>query len=130
MQIQRHCSCLGTSTREPNRMNVMSKRNGKAIHGEALKKSSRDDIALAFKVEEGFLTICELWAREYGESLPIPKELDQHLFRWRTLSVRYKKGDFRNTESERKSLKVVAQWTVDVNMKLRGQPAKKIEWAD
>ena len=111
-------------------MNVMSKRNGKAIHGEALKKSSRDDIALAFKVEEGFLTICELWAREHGESLPIPKELDVHLFRWRTLRVRHRQGDFRSTESEKQSVRVVAQWTLDVNCELRGQPKKTIQWVD
>jgi len=108
----------------------MTRRNGKAIHGEALKNSSQDDTALAVKVEEGFLTICELYAREHGESLPIPKELDQDLFRWRQMAVRHKQGDFRNTESEKQSLRIVAQWTVSVHMALRGQSDKKIEWVD
>jgi len=108
----------------------MSKRNGKAIHGESLKKSTQDDVALSIKVEEGFLTICELWAREHGEPLPIPKELDVHLFRWRTLRVRHRQGDFRNTESEKKSTRVVAQWTIDVNRKLRGQEPVKLQWVD
>ena len=108
----------------------MTRRNGKVIHGEALKNSSRDDTALAVKVEEGFLTICELYAREHGEPLPIPKELDQHLFRWRSLRVRHKQGDFRNTESEKLSTRVVAQWTIDVNRKLRGQEPMKLQWVD
>lgn len=108
----------------------MSNGNGKPIHRDALVESSRDDVRLAFEVERGFLTICELHARAFDEPLPIPRELEQHILRWRAMRIRHRNGDLRHAESEKKSLKVVAQWSVDENSRLRGQPITKIQWGD
>jgi hypothetical protein len=85
-----------------------------------------DEVMLCQKVEGGFLTICAEHKRQHGMELEIPASLDKDILRWRQMAVRYKRGDMRHTEAEYKSLKVIAQWTVSVNCKLRGQPDKKV----
>lgn len=107
------------------------KRNGRgkpSIHGNRLKPSSQDVIALANAMEERFLILCGKWKQAKGDNLPIPEDLWQDLLRWRTVQVRHKIGDFRNSDAEWESMKVFAQWTVDVNCELCGQPPKKLEW--
>ncbi|MCK9570099.1 hypothetical protein M0R72_14240 [Candidatus Pacearchaeota archaeon] len=94
-----------------------------------LQSSSPDTIALAAAVEERFLELCPLYFKQTAMQLVPPKSLDVDMLRWRTMRMRHKHGDFRNTESELKSTRVIAQWTVDEVCKLRGQPSKKILWA-
>lgn len=108
----------------------MSKRNGKPIHGNALKPSTKDTINLGIAVHERFLRVCEDWKTIRLEEIKIPFDLDPDILLWRTMMVRFKAGDFRNTRSELDATKVVAQWTVDVNAKLRGQPDVAINWGD
>lgn len=104
------------------------KRNGKPRHAEALKPSTQDIVALGMGVEERFLRLCKEWFRVKGDELPMPESLGKDLYRWRTMRTRHKGGDFRNTEAEFESVKVMAQWTVDMNCELRGQPPTRIEW--
>ncbi len=107
----------------------MSRKNGKGqIHSNVLMPSSIDETELSKAVERGFLSVCEKYVQVKSEQLPIPRSLDKDLLRWRRMSARYKRGDCRHTEAEFRSLKVIAQWTVDINMKLRNQPLKKVEW--
>jgi hypothetical protein len=105
------------------------KSNGKPRHTNVLKPSQPDDIGLATAVEVKFLTICNLYKTTHGMNLPIPESLMPDMKRWRQIRVRHKQGDHRHTEAEMLSTKVIAQWTVDVNAKLRGQKeGEQIEW--
>lgn len=106
----------------------MTRRNGR-IHTDVLVPSSADAIAMAQAVEERFLELCRAYLGYRGQELPIPKSLDKDFLRWREMRVRHKRGDFRHTDRELNSLRTIAQWTLDVNSGLRGQPLKKLEWS-
>ena len=108
----------------------MSGKNGKRnnIHTNVLIPSGMDETALCREVEKNFLTVCEKTWQVKGEQLSIPPSLDKNMLRWRTMALRYKSGDFRHTEAEFQSLKVIAQWTIDINCKLRNQPPKLLVW--
>ena len=95
---------------------------------DELKPSSPDDFALAQAVEDRFLDLSGAWSRVRGVSLPIPESLNYDMLRWRTMRVRHKAGDFRNTEAELQSVKAVAQFTLDMNCDLRGQEKKVLQW--
>lgn len=96
---------------------------------DPLLSSTPDMIALAEAVESRFLKLCEGWLHKRGEKLPISKLVHRDLFRWRQMRVRHRQGDNRNTQSELKSTKAIAQWTVTMNCELRGQPDKQLVWA-
>ena len=107
----------------------MSRMNGnKEIHNNLLMPSTVDEIELCKAVHNGFLTCCELYQKEHQMNLVPPQSLENDIFKWRTMSVRHRNGDIRHTEAEYESLKVIAQWTIDVNCKLRGQDPKKVVW--
>ena len=108
----------------------MSKKNGKVIHTNTLKPSTKDTISLADAVEERFIQLLNLWFKSKGEKLVPPTHLDGDMRNWRMMRVRHKHWDFRNTDGELKSTKVIAQWTVDMKNILCGQPEKIIEWGD
>ena len=95
-----------------------------------LMPSNQDLIALSMALEERFLNLCNLYQKSKGMVLNIPKGLDKDMFLWRTMAVRHKKGDFRNTDSEKQSIRVLAQWTVDVKATLCNQPTKQLQWND
>lgn len=94
-----------------------------------LRPSSIDTIQLGKAIEERFLNLMGSWLRVNKEELEIPKELDAAILGWRTMLVRHKQGDFRNSEEELQLVHMVAQWTVDQNCELRNQPPKKVRWA-
>ena len=102
-----------------------AKRNHNALHS-----SSIDEIQLAEAVESRFLTLTETWLRIKKEELIIPPELDGAMLGWRTMRVRHRKGDYRNSGEEYRLVKVIAQWTVDMNCLLRNQPTKNVPWVD
>ena len=106
----------------------MTRRNGKLLHSGKLHRSRIDDIELCRAVQERFLQLCKLHLTATGEELPIPGSLDRDFLRWRAMAVRHKRGDFRHTEAELRSVKAVAQWTVDEKAKLQGREPEKIEW--
>ena len=110
----------------------MSRKNGKprssTIHANILKPSEMDTISLADAVESRFLDLCHAWMRIRAVHLPIPSELDKDLLLWRTMRVRHKRGDFRNTDDELRATRAVAQFTVDYNRTLRNQPPEKVTW--
>ena len=103
-------------------------RPSKPIHGNVLKPSRQDDIALATAVECSFLQLCQDYRRIRGADLVPPQILKGDMLRWRQMRVRHQQGDFRNTEAELKSCKAVAEWTVRVNADLRGQKPEKMDW--
>jgi hypothetical protein len=95
-----------------------------------LENSTQDDVSLAAALQERFLTVCERFQRKWGMDIEFPKEITQAIFAWRTCVARYRKKDFRHKASEKKYVRILAQWTVDENCKLCGTPIKKIEFGD
>lgn len=93
----------------------------------ALKNSSMDTVALSQAVEERFLVLCKTWLRVKGVQIPIPKSLDPDLLRWRAMATRHRRGDYRSTEAEDRSVKSIAQWTLDMNAELRGQEKQELD---
>jgi len=94
-----------------------------------LKPSVPDTIALSSAVQSRFLDLCEAYLRIRGVELSPPPSLDADMLRWRTMAVRFKKGDFRNSEGELKALRTIAQWTLDENSELRNQPKVSVDWS-
>ena len=109
----------------------MSKRNGKpARHANRLHNSKQDDVSLAVALEERFLRLCGDYRRINGVDLAIPSGLDREFYLWRQMMVRFKKGDFRNSEAELKSVQVICQWTLQIKAELVGQETKTMEWRE
>lgn len=132
----------------------MNSSNGKFRHVNVLKPSLPDTVALGQAVEERFLTVLELYFRTHQKRLIPPQSLDADMLRWRTMRVRHKcprcksgrvlilkdymccqgcgqKGDYRNTDAELWSTRNIAQWTLDINASLRGQPTPEpLKWED
>lgn len=107
----------------------MSRKNGNGrIHKNVLIPSTVDEISLCQSVEENFITLCNIHKRQLGMELIPPKSLDKDFVRWRQLAVRYRSGDFRHSEEEYESVKTIAQWTIDINCRIRNQPQKKVNW--
>jgi len=102
----------------------------KPIHRNPMKRSSPDTVALGDAVEHRFLNLCQSWLRIRGECLPIPNDIDSAMLLWRRMMVRHKQGVLLNTDDEERALKLLAQWTVDMNCDLRGQDRKKLEWRE
>lgn len=107
----------------------MSRNNGARFLNRLLP-ATPDTYQLCIEVERRFLDVCESYMRIRGVQIPLPADLSADMYRWRQMAVRFKQGDHRHTEAELKSLRAIAQWTLDVNCDLRNQPHKKIEWKD
>lgn len=102
----------------------------KLRHGNKLIPSTIDDVELGLALEERFLIICKLWMRVHGTELPIPESLSKDIYHWRQMRVRHNHNDFQHTESEKISVRHVAQWSVDINCELRNQERVVIDWGD
>ncbi len=108
----------------------MTHRSKRMNGSDLLVNSSQDTIALADAVESRFIEVCNLFLRVHGMELQIPDALRPDMIRWRKMRLRHKAGDFRNSVSEVKSTRSIAQWIVNLNGKMRGQKPKVIEWRD
>lgn len=95
-----------------------------------MKYSSPDNIQLAIAVEQKFLDLCGAYQKIKGVNLTYPPDMRHDFVRWRTMCARHRAGDYRHTDAELKSTREVAQWTVDVNCRLRNQPTKQLTWKD
>jgi hypothetical protein len=100
------------------------------IHKDVLVPSDKSCLEGCVAVDERFRTVCARYQKIWGVDLLVPESLRSDLFRWRQMISRYNKGDFRHTEAELRSLKAIAQWTVDVNSSLCNQPTIKIDWGN
>lgn len=108
----------------------MNRRNGKPIHSNKLVVSKPDDIALCTAVEDKFINLCNIHINITGIQLVIPPSLISDMLNWRRMAIRHRKGDFRHTETEKKSLRTVAEWTLVTNAKLRNQEVPNMNWRD
>ena len=101
----------------------------KNLNSDRLELSDKDMQALVMSVAARIRTISEMYQRQWG--IPISTILiTRDLQRFNSLMERYHTSDFRHTESEKKAVRILAQWTVDQKCALVGQPTKKIEWND
>jgi hypothetical protein len=108
----------------------MTRRNGKPRHWNRLVKSETDDIALCAAVEKRFLELCHLYKRTRETELPIPESLNNDFLHWRQMAVRHAGNDFRHTDAEIRSVRTIAQWTVDVKGILCNQEPFTLKWKD
>jgi len=109
---------------------MMSKRNGQQIHRNVLIKSKPDDVALTWAVQEKFLHLCSLYLKMKGIQLPIPTHLDADFLRWRQCFYRYKQGDLRHTDAEKRSVRTIAEWTLQIKAELMGEAVPMMDWND
>ncbi len=92
--------------------------------------SQRDDIALTYEVGKRLLELRDRVIRTSGNDLIVPESLVFDMKRMNSLAARYKRGDFRHSEAELRSVKVIAQWTLDLNRAICGQPSETLQWKD
>ena len=97
---------------------------------DVLKPSPQDIIALGTAVQPRFNDVLDLHFQMRGTPVPIGPTLDADIKLWATMHARHLSGDFRNTDGEKQATRHVAQWTVDLNASLRGQPPKTLKWKD
>ena len=96
---------------------------------DRLEPSDMDMQALVMSVAARIRTISEMYQRQWN--IPINTSLiTRDLERFDVIMERYHTSDFRHTESEKKAVRILAQWTVDQKCALVGQPTKKLEWKD
>lgn len=81
-------------------------------------------------IEAKFKELCHAYLRIKGEELVIPDAMRNDFLLWREAWQRHRLGDFRYRESEKIATRNVAQWTVDINRKIRNQEPQTIEWGD
>ena len=94
-----------------------------------LLESTVDNIMLCQQVEQRFKELCDSHLRITQEELVPPAELDTDFILWRKMAVRYKDSDYRHSTDELNALRRIAQWTVDVNRRIRNQKPMSVEWA-
>jgi len=97
---------------------------------DRLVESTPDVVSLCMAVEERFLDLANMYGRMKGEEIPIPSSLDNAMFRWRKMVIRYKSGDFRNTQAEFLSVKELAEWTVRMKQELCDQQVTNWQLGD
>ena len=99
------------------------------LSSDRLEPSDKDMQCLVESVIERIRSVSEMYRRQWG--IPISTILiTRELVRLNFIFERYEKKDFRHTESEKKAVRMLAQWTIDEKAKLCGQPTKKLEWKD
>ena len=97
---------------------------------DVLKPSTQDMIALGTAVQERFNSVLDLHFQMKGVPAPLSPSLDSDVKLWAAMHARHLMGDFRNTDGEKQATRNVAQWTLDLNASLRGQPSKALQWKD
>jgi len=105
----------------------MKRKNGKAIHGNALQPSPKSLVHGCQVVWEKVALVLTLHRRQRGMDLVPPPHLSNDWKFWRAMVKRYEKGDYRHTDAELQSMKMIAQWTLDVHCELRNQPKVHVD---
>jgi len=99
------------------------------LNTENLHPSNEDIVALGMALQMRYNELIQAHHRITGNKLIIPQNLVADFRRARSMIARHHQQDYRNTVSELKSVRVIAQWTVDVNAKIRNQAPTQIEWS-
>ena len=104
----------------------MRRRKAKQIHGNALLPADASLITGVRAVAERIDDLLGSYQRIKGNRLDAPPELQQDAIRFNQLVARFQTGDFRYTESELRSMKTIAAWSLIVNADLRNQERPKV----
>lgn len=99
------------------------------LSSDRLAPSDKDMQFLVMSVIDRIRTVSEMYLRQWRTPMPTAS-IERDLHRLNTVFERYEGGDTRHTESEKKSVRILAQWTIDQKATLVGQPTKKLEWVD
>ncbi len=100
------------------------------IHSNMLQHSDLDMICLCDAVDHRFKKLCEMYFRVNHEPLFPPAHLDKDMMLWRTMFLRHDEKDFRHTEDEMKSVRRVAEWTLQEKCKLVNEEYVPLDWGD
>jgi hypothetical protein len=96
---------------------------------DRLTPSDPDMQHLVRSVAERIRTVSEMYQRQWRTPINT-KLITRDLERFNVIMERYHISDFRHTESEKKAVRTLAQWTIDQKAALVGQPTKKLTWKD
>ena len=96
----------------------------------AMIHSTKDDIMLCYEVGKRLIELRDKLIRTTGNDLIVPESLRADMIRMNRLAGRYKRDDYRHRDSEKKAVKVIAQWTLDLNCAICGQPSVVLQWKD
>jgi hypothetical protein len=108
----------------------MSQSNGSHNNPDLLHPSSQDEVALCDAVRVRFGELSQAYLANKGRELLVPKTIKAEFIRVARMADRHEQGDFRNSHSEMRALKIFAQWTVDIQMRLRQQPRQIVQWSE
>jgi hypothetical protein len=78
------------------------------------------------EVERIYVSLANDYRRTKGEDFVPPPDLDADMLRWRTMVLRHRNGDYRNTQAELLSMEAIAQWLYKEKCSLCGTEPKKI----
>lgn len=107
---------------------MSKKKKSAAVHTNVLRPSKRDAVHLGVAVQERFLTVIERHLRVYGVPAIPPSELTSDMVLWRTMVLRHRDGDYRNTDDEWHATTRIADWTLKINELCTGQKLAKADW--
>lgn len=97
----------------------------------ALVEMKSDDIALITELSKRLLDTHELYLRARGVECKIPTSMENDFRRLNALKHRiWQLNDYRMSEAEKKSVREIAQWIVDIKCDLCGQDKKVLKWRD
>lgn len=106
----------------------MSKTNGTGP--DTLVASDADCVQLAEAISDRVQDLMRTHRIVQGMDLPAPTSMKSDFRLWQRMLKRHRSGDMRHSKSELMAARAVAQWSVNVQMALRGQPSKVVEWRD
>ena len=95
-----------------------------------LELSTPDDITLTYEVSKRLLDLADAHLRIRGVELAIPIDMQLDFVRFQQVKQRHINQDYRHMDAEMRSVKAMAQWSLDVNCALRNQPRKQLTWKD
>lgn len=108
----------------------MKKSNGRPIHMNVLHPSTMDVVMLGDATEERFKIVLGRWFRAYHVEIVPPSELDRDMELWRTMRIRHREGDYRNTDDELRATQRIADWTHMKNCEVCNQKYTPIKWGN
>jgi hypothetical protein len=91
-------------------------------------KSNQGEIQLVYEVGKRLLELRDRIIRTTGMDLIVPESLRTDMKRMDSVAARYKRSDFRHSGAELKSVQTIAQWTLDLNRAICGQPSEILHW--
>ena len=99
-------------------------------HPNRLIPSDPDMVSLCAAVATNYNKLVQSYERIKHEPLLISNDMESTVQRVMVLVARYEQDDFRHCESDKKALRALAQWTINVNCDIRNQEPRILSWVD